>query len=142
MLCFHPKINGDEMAFFLSQQPLFTAQALSSTAIYVVTGIKFAFADRLESLAFRVNKGQSTFGKINIQYAFSFSGSAVNGIYSANSKLVSGSHIDFPNSKNAWNVIAMPNPLTPAIALRFIGRASNPATGVTIDAILFKREQI
>ena len=129
------------MGFFLSQQPLFTGQALSSTASYTVTGIRIKYIDRIESLAFRVNKAGSSFGKIKIQYAFSFNGTAVNGVYSANNALVTATHTDFPNSKNSWNVVAMPAVLTPAVALRFVGRASNPATGVTIDAILFKREQ-
>mgnify|MGYP001558600691 CR=1 FL=1 len=133
-------MHGESMAFHILQQSLLTAQSINATSISIVSGIKGFFLDRQESLAFRVSKTGGT-PNIKVQYAISFTGTAINGSFTANVAIVSASRTDFASSAKRWNVVALPNVLTPCVAFRLFGVATNQATGVTVDLKLFRREQ-
>lgn len=112
--------------------------SLNGTGVSVSSAIKTGFMSRGESLAIRVNKTGGT-GNIKVQWAISLTGTAVNGSFTGNTSIITTTQSDFPYSAKTWNAAPLPNFLTPFMYLRFVGAALNPATGVTVDAILYKR---
>jgi hypothetical protein len=130
------------MAEILFPSTLFSGLSINGQVSSVPTVIDLRFCSRAEGLAVRVNKGGNTGGSIKVRYAISFDGRVVDGNYNGNSSIVTASREDFPSNPTGWNVSALPNFLTPFVFLKFSGATGNPATGVTVDAILIKREPL
>jgi hypothetical protein len=88
----------------------------------------------------RVNKKGNTGGNIKVQWAISFDGRTIDGPFAINPAIVTASRTDFVGNVTGWNTMSLPAFLTPFVFFRFSGRSDNPATGVTVDAILIKRD--
>lgn len=123
---------------YLSYHTLLTSRSLNATAAVTSSAVAMKRSTRGESLAIRANKG-GTSGAIRVQYAGSFYGTAVNGSFTGNDNLINSTRLDFPNSNTRWNFLALPNFLAPFVFFRFSGATGNPATGVTVDAIVLTR---
>ena len=130
------------MSEFLFPSTLFSSRSINGQASAVPTAIDLRFCTRAESLVLRVNKGGNTGGSIKVRFAISLDGRTIDGKYAANMSIVTASREDFPNNATGWNASALPNFLTPFVFLKFSGATGNPATGVTVDAILIKREPL
>lgn len=129
------------MADQITPRVLLSAFPLGGTAVAVPTAVGFRFIARAESLLFRAAKTGGT-ANIRIRYAISRTGDQVDGSFSTDDPLVDQSASDFPNSAKVWNAVPLPNFLAPYIFFQFSGVTGNPATGVTVDAILYLRESL
>ena len=128
------------MAEIIYPITLFSTRSINGQASAVPTAINLQFCERAESLVLRVNKGGNTGGSIKVRYAISFDGRVIDGKFVSNASIVTASREDFSGNPTGWNASALPNFLTPFVFLKFSGATGNPSTGVTVDAIIIKRE--
>jgi hypothetical protein len=120
---------------------LLSKKSLNGTSVVTSPAVDLRFAVRAESLLLLASKSGGT-ANISIRYAISRDGKTVDGNYQANRPLVDTLQGDFPNSAKVWNAIVLPNFLAPYLFLQFRGVTGNPATGVSVSATIYIREEL
>ena len=123
---------------FLSYDNLLVSRSLGGTSVATAGPVAFKRSIRGEGIALLVSKTGGT-GNVRVQYAQSLYGTSVNSSFTGNSNIIETTQSIFPSSPKRWNFVALPLFLAPYVFFRFTGVTGNPATGVTVNAVLFKR---